>query len=175
MNNVKKVTVDELVELIRPITKSTFIGICYTVDESYSKTVNKCKLLRKTVCLTATLNHDYQSKVQNLTNNEFVADPMKGKTRVSNTVLISDKTGEPMLYATVLKSAKRETTYYHEGVEISREDAVKRDMFTPSYFKPRTTKGRGTVATEDDFGLISPYFANLNWLRLNGVEYQVTQ
>jgi hypothetical protein len=176
MSNVRKVTVSELVDLVKPITKSTFIGLCYTVDESFSKTRNGSKLLQKTVCLTATLNHDYQTKVQKLTdNNEFVANPLKGKTKVSNTVLLSDKTGEAMLYATVLKSAKRETTYFHEGIEISREDAVKRELFAPSYFKPRPTKGRGTVASEDDFGLISPYFSNLNWVRVNGVEYQVVK
>ena len=176
MSNVKKVTVAELVELIKPITKSTFIGLCYTVDESYSRMRGGRKMLQKTVCVNATLNHDYQTKVQKLTgNNEFVANPLKGKTKVSNTVLLSDKTGKAMLYATILKNAKRETTYFHEGIEISREDAVKRDMFAPSYFKPRPTKGRGTVAEEDNFDLISPYFSNLNWVRVNGVEYQVTQ
>ena len=174
MSNAQRVTAEQLMEIVKPITKSTFIGLCYQVDESKSKTKGGKKQLQKQVCLTATLNHDYTKKVIKLSGDtSFVADPMKGKTRISNTIIQSDKTGAYMLYATVLKSAKRETTYFHNELEISREDAIQRELFAPSYFNKPTTKGRGLVNEADDFGLISPYLERLVWANVNGVEYEV--
>jgi len=171
---MKAVTTEEFVNIVKDITRSTFIGLCYVVDESKSRTVKGKKLLQKQVCLNATLNHDYTKKVIKLTGDtSFVADPMKGKTKISNTIIQSDKTGDMMLYATVLKNAKRETTYFHEGNEISRQDAIENNLFAPSYFVKPDTKGRGTVSEEDDFGLISPYIKRLVWAKIEGVEYVI--
>lgn len=170
---MKKVTALELSGIVKDVTRSTIISLTYHVDESGSRTVKGKKQLQKTVSLSAFLNHDYQNKVIKLTGNtEFVADPMKGKTKLSNTVLENVK-GERMLYATVLKSAKKVTTYFHNGEEITKDEAIAKDLFAPSYFAEHTTKGRGEVNEEDDFALISPKFTNIKELKLNGEHYTV--
>lgn len=178
MSNAQRVTAEQLMEIVKPITKSTFIGLCYQVDESKSKTKGGKKQLQKQVCLKGWLNHDYQNKVVKLSGDtSFVANPMIGKTPLegSKTIIISDKTNEPMLYATTLKTDKRDTTYFHNGMEISREDAIQRELFAPSYFKKVETKGRGLVKEEDDFGLVSPYVSRLLWANIEGEQYEIVK
>jgi hypothetical protein len=172
-HTMKNVTAAALSEIVKNVTRSTIVSITYHVDESKSRTVKGKKQLQKTVSLTAYLNHDYQNKVIKLTGNtEFVADPMKGKTKLSNTVL-ENANGERMLYATVLKSNPKKTTYFHNGEEITKADAIVKELFSPSYFTEQTTKGRGEVDEEDDFSLISPKFTNIKELKLNGETYMV--
>ena len=177
MDNVtKKVTVTEFVDAVKGITRSTRISICYRVDESGSRTVKGSKVLQKEVCLKAFLNHDYTNKVVKKTGDEeFVSYEMKGKSPLdgSKTILISDKTKAPMLYASALKSCKRYTTYFHNGVEISKADAIEQNLFSPSYFTPKKTKGRGTVCEAEDFGLVSPYVERLLWANIEGEKYEI--
>jgi len=178
MNNTKKVSVAEFVDAVKGITRSTRISICYQVDESKSKTKGGKKQLQKQVCLKGWLNHDYQNKVVKLSGDtSFVANPIIGKTPLegSKTIIISDKTNEPMLYATTLKTDKRDTTYFHNRMEISREDAIQRELFAPSYFKKPTTKGRGLVSEGDDFGLVSPYVSRLLWANIEGEQYEIVK
>lgn len=174
MNN--KVTVTQFVDGVKAIKRSTIISLAYRVDESGSRQKGGKKVLQKEVVLTAFLNHDYQKKVQKRTEDPtFQAEAMKGKSRLENssTILVSEKTGAYMLYATVEQSCKIQTTYFHEGREISKEDAIKADLFSPSYFEPKPTKGRGTVSVEDDFYLISPYIERVLWATIEGVKYEL--
>ncbi len=173
---MKKVTISQFVDNVKGITRSTIVSLCYKVDESGSRQKGGKKVLQKEVVLTAFLNHDYQKKVQKRTEDPtFQAEAMKGKSRLgdSSTILVSEKTGAPMLYATVEQSCKIQTTYFHEGREISKEDAIQADLFSPSYFEPKQTKGRGTVAAEDDFYLISPYIERVLWAKIEGVTYEI--
>ena len=170
-----KVTVAEFANIIKGITRSTSIGLCYRVDEGKSRTVKGKKALQKEVCLSGYLNHNYTNKVKNLTGDtSFEAYEMKGKTRISGTLLESDRNGEPMLYLSILNNNKKTTTYFHNGVEISKDEAIKQELFAPSYFTKKPTMGRGIVSAEDDFGVITPYLSRLVWANVEGESYEIT-
>ena len=172
---MKTVTAAEFVNIVKDYTRSTTIGLCYLVDESQSRTVKGKKQLQKQVCIRsqAYLNHNYTNKVIKLTGDtSFVADPMKGKTRISTTIVQSDKSGAMLLDVKVLGGAKRETTYFHNGNEISRQDAIDNNLFAPSYFDKKKTKGRGTVSVEDNFDTLTVGVDKLVWVNFNNEEYR---
>ena len=83
----------KLIELLGAYTKSTAIAIEYVTDETQSRTVKGQKQLQKRVYIgNLFLNHNYAKKVQNLTDNkDFEANEMKGKSRISTTLILSDK------------------------------------------------------------------------------------
>jgi len=172
---MQQVTTAQLSDILEGITRSTIVSMTYKVDESKSRTVKGQKQLQKEVTLTAYLNHDYTNKVVKLTGDtSFVADPMKGKRKVAGPILESERSGERMLYATVLKSNPKKTTYFHNGEPITKEKAIELDLFAPSFFAENTnTKGRGEVNEEDDFALISPYLKNIIRLKVEGQEFEV--
>jgi hypothetical protein len=169
---------NELAEILKNITASTVCNIIYKVDDQRSKTVKGIKQIQKMSQIThCYLNHEYQQKVQRLTENTgFVADILNGKTKITNTVLQSNKTGEFMLYGTVLKAETAKIlAYYHNGVEITEAQAIAADLWTPSYYNPapKKTMGRGTVSEDDNFGLISPYLNRIIKIKLQGSWYEI--
>ena len=172
-------TSDELIAIVEPITKSTVVNIIYVVDDSRSKTVKGVKQVQKMAQIThCYLNHDYTQKVKNLTGNtEFVANELKGKTRVSKTVLQSDKTGEKMIDGKVLDSgAAKILCYFHNGKRIKEIEAIAADLWIPQYYNPtpKTTMGRGEVSEAKDFAIINTYFSRIYRLKMFGQWYQVT-
>jgi hypothetical protein len=173
---MQQVTTAQLSQILEKITRSTIVSMTYKVDESKSRTVKGQKQLQKEVSLTAYLNHDYTNKVVKLTGNtDFVADPMKGKKKIAGPIIANEKTDERMLYATVLKSNPRKTTYFHQGEPITKEDAIAKDLFAPSFFENTDTKGRGRVSEHEDFALISPYLKNIIRLKVEGQEFEVVK
>ena len=165
----------KIIELLGSYTKSTAIAIEYVTDESQSRTIKGEKQLQKRVFIgNLFLNHDYAKKVQNLTDNkDFEAHEMKGKTRVSTTFVVSDKTDEILLDGKVLKSESvKRLAFYHNGNEISEDKAKELNLFAPAYGQPKpTTSGRGSVAIEDDFRMITLGIAKIKYLKCFGVEY----
>ena len=179
MKNSKKMnllTDLKIVELLGNYTKSTAIAIEYVTDESQSRTIKGEKQLQKRVYIgNLFLNHNYTNKVQNLTDNkDFEAHEMKGKTRVSTTLIQSEKTGEILLDGKILKSESvKRLAFYHNGNEISEDKAKELNLFAPAYGQQKTTtSGRGSVAIEDDFRMITLGIAKITYIKFKGEEYQ---
>ena len=165
----------KIIELLGSYTKSTTIAIEYVVDESKSRTIKGQKQLQKRVFIgNLFLNHNYTNKVQNLTDNkDFEAHEMKGKSRISTTFVVSDKTEEILLDGKILKSESvKRLAFYHNGNEISEDNAKDLNLFAPAYFdKDTKTSGRGTVSVEDDFKMITLGIAKIKYLKCFGEEY----
>jgi hypothetical protein len=166
----------KIVELLGTCTKSTTIAVEYIVDESKSRTIQGKKQLQKRVFIgNLFLNHNYTNKVQNLTDNkDFEAHEMKGKSRISTTFVVSDKTEEILLDGKILKSESvTRMGFYHNGNEISEDKAKELNLFAPAYFDTDNTKtsGRGSVSVEDDFRMITLGIAKIKYLKCFGEEY----
>lgn len=179
VKNLVVVTVNELANILKDVTKSTVVSVVYTVDHAQSKSVKGAKQVQKTVQINNVyLNHDYTNKVKNLTGNtEFVAQPLKGKSRVCSTLLMSDKNDALMLDGKVLKSESAKIlSLQHNGVEITEAQAIALDLWAGAYYKesaPKTSMGRGTVSADDDFGMINTYLSRINRIKIQGITYIV--
>ena len=176
---MKELSHQQLAVLLSTITKSTVVSLEMVTDDSRSKTVKGIKQVQKRTFVSRVyLNHDYESKVKKLTGDDsFESQEMKGKTRISSTLVKSDKTGEFMLDGKLLDdNATKILAYYHNNVEITKEQAEEMDLWTPSYYKPseKQTAGRGTVSKEDDFKIIQPYLNRIVKIKIQGTEYKIT-
>ena len=164
-----------IIELLGNYTKSTAIAIEYVTDESQSRTIKGEKQLQKRVYIgNLFLNHNYTNKVQNLTDNkDFEAHEMKGKSRISTTLIQSEKSGEILLDGKILKSESvKRICFYHNNEEISEAKAKELNLFAPAYGQPKaTTSGRGSVSVEDDFRMITLGIAKIKYLKFKGEEY----
>lgn len=173
------VTVDQLEAILTACTTSTVVSIVYLVDDTRSrKRGGKFQIQKRVEMSHVYMNHDYTNKVQNKTGLDFVARPLEeqGKTRISSTIIASLRTGAKMLDGKVLKAESvKSTTYFHNGVEITEAKAIAQDLWAPSYYNPKekTTKGRGTVSKEDDFGIINPYLSRIEQIKFQGTIYKV--
>ena len=170
------ISVESFATLVKPFTRSAAISMTYFVDDSRSRTVKGQKQVQKLVRVkNAYLNHNYENKVKNLTGCEnFKAEELKGKTRISSTLLKSNSTGELMLDAKILKTEAVELLgYYHNGNPITEAEAVALDLWAGTYYNPtpKTTAGRGLVSEEDDFRMITPYLSRILIIKFNGTEY----
>ena len=178
--DVTKVTVNQLLAIVLPITQSTVCNVIYIVDDMRSKTVKGEKQVQKMSQIThCYLNHDYQKKVQKLTENgEFQAYELKGKTKITNTILQSNSTKEFMLYGTVLKKETAKIlSYFHNGNEITEAEAVSQDLWANSYYNPTEPKtmGRGIVSEEDNFRIINTYLSRIKQIKLQGQWYDIAK
>ena len=175
---MKNVTATQLEAILKGITKSTVCNITYTVDESQSKTVAKVKQLQKQVTITHVyLNHKYQNKVNNLNETtDFVARPLEdfGKFRISSTLIGAIKSGNVMIDGKVLnKESIKSVQYFHLGNKITKEEAIAKGLFTPAFFKPKATKGRGTVSVENDFSIINTSLKKIDQITIDKQVYKV--
>lgn len=172
------ISVANFTELVKDFTRSTAISMTYFVDDSRSRVVKGTKQVQKLVRVkNAYINHNYTNKVINLSGETtFVAEEMKGKERVSTTLIRSLKTGEMMLDAKILKTESVELLgYFHNGNPITESEALALDLWTDSYLNPtpKKTAGRGLVAVEDDFRMITPYISRITLIKFNGTEYLI--
>jgi hypothetical protein len=170
--------VADFVALIKDFTMSRVISMTYFVDDSRSRTIKGEKQVQKLVRVkNAYINHNYTNKVINLTGaTDFVAEELKGKERISTTILRSLKTGEYMLDAKILKTEAVEVLgYYHNGKEITEAEAVALDLWAGAYYNPtpKKTAGRGLVDAEDDFRMITPYISRIKEIKFNGEVYHI--
>ena len=175
---VTKISVKTLANLLCNITKSTICNITYLVDDSRSKSIKGIKQVQKLVNISAVyLNHDYTQKVINLSGDtSFVAQEMKGKSRVCSTLIQSDKTGELMIDGKVLNSESAKIlSFYHNGKEITEAQAVAMELWTPAYFTPtnKETMGRGRVSEDNDFSIINTYLKRIVKIKLEGTLYEI--
>ena len=179
-NNVvtKKILLTDeiIVNLLKDCTKSTIVAVEYVTDESKSRTSGGKKQLQKRVKINNLyLNHDYTKKVQKLTDNkDFQANEMKGKTRISSTLIQSDKDKNILLDGKILNSESvTRLQLLHKGKDISELEAIGKNLFAPAYFdtNEKTTSGRGSVSIEDDFKMITLGITKIKYLKAFGIEY----
>lgn len=165
-----------ITDLLENCKKSTIVAVEYVTDESQSRTIKGEKQLQKRVKINNLyLNHDYAKKVQNLTENpEFVAHEMKGKERISTTLIKSLKDNSILLDGKILNSESvKRLQLLHKGNEISELEAIGQNLFAPAYFnlEPKQTSGRGSVSVENDFKMITLGIEKIKYLKAFGKEY----
>jgi hypothetical protein len=176
----KVINANQLADILKGITKSTFCHIVYMVDDSRSRTIKGQKQIQKLVRIkSVALNHNYTNKVINLTGETtFVAEDMKGKTRICSTLIQSDKTAELMIDGKVLNSQFAEVLgYFHNGNPITEAEAVSLDLWAGSYYNPTEPKtmGRGLVSEEDNFRIINTYLSRIKQIKLEGQWYDIAE
>lgn len=176
----KVINVTELADILKSITKSTFCHIVYMVDDSRSRTIKGQKQIQKLVRVkSVALNHNYTNKVINLTGETtFVAEDMKGKTRICSTLIQSDKTGELMIDGKILNWQTIEPLgYFHNGNPITEAEAVSLDLWAGSYYNPAPVKtmGRGLVSEEDNFHIVNTYLSRIKQIKLEGQWYDIAE
>lgn len=178
ITTAKKVLTNELIiSLLKDVTKSTVCSIEYVVDESQSRTVKGQKQLQKRVKISNLyLNHDYTKKVQNLSGDTtFQSFELKGKTRISSTLIESDTTKEILLDGKILNSESVKLLgYFHNGEPITQANAIAENLFAPAFFDTteKTTSGRGLLTEEQDFKMITLGIKNIKYLKCFGDEYE---
>lgn len=175
-NNV--LTTNQLFDLLVNRTKSESCSVEYITDHNESKQVKGQKQIQKQVKINNLfLNHKYENKVRNLTgNSEFEAHELKGKTRISSTIIQSDKTSEYLLDGKILNSESvKLINLFHNGNVITEAEAVSLDLWAGAYYKPKqtTTSGRGSVAIEDDFKMITLSLSKIIKIKIGGVQYTI--
>lgn len=176
-----KITQRQLESLLSQVaTKgTTFANITYFVDESKSRQVKGVKQVQKQVSVNVTLNSDYARKVNKIVNTkqgteiDFVPQEMKGKVMINSCVLQSLKDAKLMLYACIEHNAKRNTIYFHNGVERTVSELKELDVLAPAFFQTVATKGRGAVSEENDFALISPKLENIKKIKVFKIEHEL--
>ncbi len=174
----KTINSNELFDLLVNVTKSTIVAVEYITDDSRSKEVKGQKQVQKQVKISNLyLNHKYEQKVQKLTGDtEFHSFELKGKTRISSTIIQSDKTNEMLLDGKILnsESVKLINLFHNENV-ITESEAVAMDLWANSYYNPteKTTSGRGSVAVEDDFKMITLGLSKIIKIKFQGIEYKI--
>lgn len=176
--NSNIITSLQLETMLMNVTKSTIIAVEYVTDDTRSKQVKGQKQVQKQVKINNLfLNHKYEQKVQRLTGNEdFQAYEMKGKSRLSGTIIQSDKTLEKLLDGKILNSESvKILNYFHNGNVITEAEAVSLDLWANSYYNPteKTTSGRGLVSEEKDFKMITLGLKKIIWIKFEGTEYIV--
>ena len=174
----KTITAKKLADILCGITRSTVCSITYKVDDSRSKTVKGQKQVQKLVNIANVyLNHDYTKKVINLTGDtKFVAQEMKGKTRICSTLIQSDTTNELMIDGKVLQSESAKIlALFHNGEEITEAEAISKELWADAYYKPKAvnTMGRGRVSEEDNFNIINTYLTRIVRIKLEGTVYEI--
>jgi hypothetical protein len=175
-NNV--ITTNQLFDMLVNVTKSTIVAVEYITDDTRSKQVKGLKQVQKQVKISNLyLNHKYENKVRNLTGNEeFQAYELKGKTRISGTIIQSDKSLENLLDGKILNSESvKLINLFHNNEIITESEAVAKDLWAGSYYKPteKTTSGRGSVSIEDDFKMITLGLSKIIWIKFEGTEYTI--
>ena len=175
-NNV--INSNQLFDLLVNVTKSTIVSVEYITDDTRSKQVKGLKQVQKQVKISNLyLNHKYEQKVQRLTNDTtFEAQELKGKTRISSTIIQSDKTLENLLDGKILNSESvKLVNFFHNGNVITESEAVAMDLWANSYYNPtpKTTSGRGSVSIEDDFKMITLGLSKIIKIKFQGIEYTI--
>lgn len=174
-----KISQQQLANILKEMKGTTFATIEYFVDESKSRTINKIKQVQKLVKVNVTLGSNYENKVNKIASVKqdmqinFEAQEMIGKSLVGGALIKADKSGDLMLYATIENKAKRETTYYHNGIPHTIDQLKTLDVLAPAFFAPKSTMGRGVVSVENDFSLISPKLSNIRYIKTNKMEFEI--
>ena len=179
MNTTKKVTTAELIEVLTRSNKATFVNVTYVTNENKSRTKKGKKLLQKSVTTNGTLNFDYTKKINRILEkeNKEVDFHALGNWHEylfdNNRAVLTDTKTKTKFYVrlAIENHTKPTTSYFSNGKPISKEQAIKNDMFAPNYFAPKKTSGRGSIDKEHDFSFIALELKNVAVITMNKVDY----
>ncbi len=177
----------ELVEMIKNFDKIAYSGVnfanvSYFTHEYGSRQVQGKKVLQKYVTTRITIGSEYKKKIQKLLDKQkmditFVPEKMKGKFYPYGThipIVASERQPDfEMLVLNVEHHVVPSTIYFKDGNVIAYEEAVKQDLFMPSYFTEKNTIGQGLVDADADFFFLTLGFDKIVKFRLNGVLYKI--
>lgn len=182
---IEKITRQRLFDMLLNFEKEVaftgcaFGSISYKTDESESRTVNKKKVLQKQVETRITVGSAYEKRVNRSIEKQgeeanFTAQGMSGKYHISKLLCkaVKDET-KNYLCCVVEHDVVPKTQYFHEGQPISYETAVQMGLFMPSHFTEKKTAGRGYVAEEDNFHFFTLGIEKIQWIKFNGVKFQI--
>lgn len=178
MKSTKVISRQELEQILLKVKGATFSHVVAFTDESGSRAKDSKKMLQKLTFRNVTLGGDYTNRVNNRIESEvpFVSYEMNGKTFVEGSKIVAFKNTDETVKYLVCDQEKRSkvvTQFFHDGKPIKKQDAIDRDMFSPSYFKEKTTSGRGLVAKEDDFQRLTFSLSNIIAITLNKQKYRI--
>jgi len=176
---------NELVEMIKNWDKVAFSGVLfsniqYFCDHSYSRVIQKKKVLQKLTTTRITMGGDYEKRINKILKKQedepnFVAEPMKGKEYVfgKKIPLVANKEGQLMVVMIVENHVVPHSIMYHNNEVISKEQAIAKDLLTPAYFTPKDTVGRGTVEPEFDFSFRTLGIMRILKIKIGGIVYKI--
>jgi len=180
---IEKISKEKLLNLLLNFEKEicfsgcSFAFVNYFTDESGSRTVNKEKVLQKSVTTQITVGSSYEKRinrdlVKQGEDDNFTAQQMSGKEHISSLIVQATKNPDnKMLCCVVEHHIKPETKYFYKGNEISFEDAKAQDLFSPSFFTPKDTSGRGLMSVERDFHFFTLGLDKIRFLKVGGIKY----
>ena len=169
----------------------SFMGLTYFTNEygSRTKTVTKEDgkkekkyALQKRVTVRITVGADYTKKINRLLEKQGEKANFEAKEPANffykygydcNIVASKSNPNSEMLLLMMEHNANPKTVYFKEGKEIEREDAIKQNLFTDSYFAEKTTVGRGTVDAEFDFYVRTLGIDKIEQITINGEVYVI--
>ena len=175
---MKTITRNDFVKVVRDFKGTTPMDITYRVAEGKSKTKNGKKVLDKEVTTNGMANIKYEDRVNRILENKQGEKPTfkaQGNNGVETAFdkcrcLLKNRNGELMLRLHINSNVTPTTTYFYNGVEISKKEAIENDLFIPSFFTTNTV-GRGRVDEENNFHVIQPFLKNIVKVTANKETY----
>jgi len=168
---VVKVSVKEIIEVLKQVEKSTFINVTMDTEVRMNKTNNPYfGQIRKLTNCNYLIGNEYENRVNSNEVKEgmegnFEAMKPSGKTHVSKCVLVDDKTGSThYLMVERFDEVKPKVEYRQGGNQIDKE-----------IFENFLVKVSETSRQDQDrkVMVITPKIENIRELSLNGVHYVV--
>lgn len=168
---VVKVSVPELVEVLKQVEKSTFINVTMVTDVRMNKTGNPYfGQVKKVTNCNYLIGNDYEKRVQSNEEKEglegnFESLKPSGKTHVSKCVLVDDKTG--LTYYLMVErfdEISPKVEYKHNGNTIDKM------LFENFMVKVSESSRQGQ---ERKVMVITPKIENIREITLNGIHYEV--
>lgn len=177
---IVKVSVNELVNVLKQVEKSTFINVTMETVPNMNKTGNpfydketKKFSVRKLTNCNYLIGNDYETRVENNMDKEginggFESLKPTGKTHVSKCVLIDDKT-QSVHYLMVERfdEIKPKIEYRKNGEPMNEIDLlIMKDFLVKVSENSRQEQEKKVM-------VITPKIENIRELSLNGIHYVV--
>ena len=171
---VVKVSVSELVDVLKQVEKSTFINVTMVTIPTMNKTGNPLfGMVKKVSNCNYLIGNDYETRVNNNEVKEglegsFESMKPSGKHHISKCVLVDDKTGlTHYLMVERFDEVKPKVEYLKNDEPMNEVDR----MILNDWLK----KSSDTTRQEQErvVSVITPKIENIKTLSLNGVVYEV--
>ncbi len=171
---VVKVSVSELVDVLKQVEKSTFINVTMVTIPTMNKTGNPLfGMVKKVTNCNYLIGNGYEDRVNSNEKKEglegsFESMKPSGKTHVSKCVLVDDKTG--LTYYLMVErfdEVKPKVEYLKNDEPMNEIDR----MILNDWLKKPTETTRQDQ--ERVVSVITPKIENIKTLSLNGVVYEV--
>lgn len=177
---VVKVSVSELIDVLKQVEKSTFVGVTMETIPTMNKTGNpfyntetKSFNVKKLSTCNYLIGNGYEDRVNSNEQKEglegdFVSLKPTGKTHVSKCVLVDDKTGlTHYLMVERFDEILPKVEYFKDGQPMNEIDrTILNDWLKKSSDTTRQEQERIV-------SVITPKIENIKKLSLNGVVYEV--